>query len=239
VSTSYLVLDIETVLDAELPIVQAADTERLPAPPHHRVVVIGAMMLDAAYEVKRIGIVSEAKDEAGMLADFAKLLEERRPCLVTFNGRSFDLPVIATRCLRYGIPLRHYYRSRDVRYRFNADGHMDLMDYVADFGAAKASRLDVIAKLCGMPGKVGVEGKDVGPLVHAGRLQEVRNYCLCDVAQTAGVFLRVQLLRGELEREEYLRAMQGLLTLIKTDERLSPVAQALNEQRLLLSPEAT
>jgi hypothetical protein len=33
--------------------------------------------------------------------------------------------------------------------------------------------------------------------------------------------------------------MQGLLTLIKTDERLSPVAQALNEQRLLLSLEAT
>ncbi len=237
-STSYLVLDIETVLDAELPIVQAADTERLPAPPHHRVVVIGALMLDSAYEVKRLGVVSEGKDEAGMLNDFAKLLEERRPCLVTFNGRSFDMPVIATRCLRYGIALRHYYRSRDVRYRFSADGHLDLMDYVADFGAAKSSRLDVIAKLCGMPGKVGVEGKDVGPLVHAGRVQEVRNYCLCDVVQTAGVFLRVQLLRGELEREGYLTAMRGLLALVRGDERLAPVAAAVNEARLLLEPES-
>ena len=234
-STSYLVLDIETVLDAELPIVQAADTERLPAPPHHRVVVIGALMLDAAYEVKRLGIVGDAKDEEGMLAAFAKLLEERRPCLVTFNGRSFDMPVIATRCLRYGISLRHYYRSRDVRYRFTAEGHLDLMDYVADFGAAKSSRLDVIAKLCGMPGKVGVEGKDVGPMVHAGRLAEVRDYCLCDVVQTAGVFLRVQLLRGEIEREEYLRAMNGLLALIRGDERLAPVANAINEPRLLLA----
>jgi 3'-5' exonuclease len=237
VSTSYLVLDIETVLDAELPIVQAAEAERLPAPPHHKVVVIGALMFDSTYEVKRIGIFSEGKDEAGTLTDFAKHLEERRPCLVTFNGRSFDMPVIATRCLRYGIPLRHYYRSRDVRYRFTADGHLDLMDFVADFGAAKSSRLDIIAKLCGMPGKVGVEGKDVGPLVHAGRLTEVRNYCLCDVAQTAGVFLRVQLLRGELEREDYLRAMRGLLTLIRSDERLGPVASALNEARLLLEPE--
>jgi len=237
VSTSYLVLDIETVLDAELPIVQAADTERLPAPPHHRVVVIGALFFDAAYEVKRLGLMGDGKDEEGMLIAFAKHLEERRPCLVTFNGRSFDMPVIATRCLRYGISLRHYYRSRDVRYRFTAEGHLDLMDYVADFGAAKSSRLDVIAKLCGMPGKVGIEGKDVGPMVHAGRLSEVRNYCLCDVAQTAGVFLRVQLLRGEIERDEYLRAMNGLVSLIKGDERLAPVAHALNEPRLLLAPE--
>jgi predicted PolB exonuclease-like 3'-5' exonuclease len=234
VATSFLVLDIETVLDPELPIVASSDVERLPSPPHHKVVVLGALLFDLGYEPKRIGVMSEAKDEAGILADFAKLLEDRRPCLVTFNGRGFDLPVIATRCLRYGIPLRHYYRSRDVRYRFSAEGHLDLMDYVADFGAAKPSRLDVIAKLCGMPGKVGVDGKDVGPMVHAGRLAEVRNYCLCDVAQTAGVFLRVQLLRGELERDRYLIAARQLIELIRSDERLAPVAAAMNEKRLLL-----
>ena len=162
--------------------------ERLPAPPHHRVVVIGVLLFDSSYEPKRINAFSEAKGEAGMLADFSRFLEERRPCLVTFNGRSFDMPVIATRCLRYGISLRHYYSARDVRYRFTADGHLDVMDYLADFGAAKPARLDIIAKLCGMPGKVGIEGKDVGPMVHAGRLAEVKNYCLCDVAQTAAVF---------------------------------------------------
>lgn len=234
VATSYLVLDIETVLDPELPILAASETDRLPAPPHHKIVVIGALLFDALYEPKRIGVMSETKDEPGILADFARLLEERRPCLVTFNGRSFDLPVIATRCLRHGVPLRHYYRSRDVRYRFSPEGHLDLMDYVADFGAAKPSRLDVIAKLCGMPGKVGVDGKDVGPLVHAGRIQEVRNYCLCDVAQTAAVFLRVQLVRGELDRDAYVQAMRRLIELIRADERLAPIASGLNERRLLL-----
>jgi hypothetical protein len=108
------------------------------------------------------------------------------------------------------------------------------MDYVADFGAAKPSKLDIVAKLCGLPGKVGVDGKDVGPLVHAGRLSEVRDYCLCDVAQTAGVFLRVQLLRGELEREAYLQAMGGLVELIQEDARVAPVAAGLNVDRLLL-----
>ncbi|HET9958708.1 MAG TPA: 3'-5' exonuclease, partial [Polyangiaceae bacterium] len=234
-ASDFLVLDIETVLDPELPIAASNEADRLPPPPHHKVVVIGALLFDGGYEPKRLGVMSESKDEPGILTDFAKLLEERRPCLVTFNGRGFDLPVIAMRCLRYGIPFRHYYRSRDVRYRFSADGHLDLMDYVADFGATRPTRLDVIAKLCGMPGKVGVDGKDVGPLVHAGRIGEVRNYCLCDVVQTAGVFLRVQLLRGELARENYLTAMGRLLEMIRSDPRLEPVVQALNERRLLLN----
>ncbi|HEY6078445.1 MAG TPA: 3'-5' exonuclease, partial [Polyangiaceae bacterium] len=228
-AASFLVLDIETVLDPELPIAQSGDVERLPAPPHHKIVVIGALLFDSTYQVRRIAVLADGKDEPGMLHDFARLLDERRPCLVTFNGRGFDLPVIATRCLRYGVTFRHYYHSRDVRYRFTADGHLDLMDYIADFGATKSAKLDVIAKLCGMPGKVGVDGKDVGPMVHAGRIQEVRDYCLCDVAQTAGVFLRLQLVRGEIDRERYLAAMASLLQAIRDNPKLAPVAAALNE----------
>src|SRR6201996_8864290 len=225
---SHLVLDIETVLDPELPIAEGSEVERLPAPPHHQIVVVGVLWFDVDYKVSRLGVIGEGKDEASTLRDFARFLEDRKPELVTYNGRGFDLPVIAARCLRHGVPLRHYYRSRDVRYRFSADGHLDLMDYVADFGAARPAKLDIVAKLCGMPGKVGIDGKDVGPMVHAGRIQEVRNYCLCDVAQTAGVFLRVQLVRGEIDRDRYLSAMRGLIAQIKNDPRLAPVAEALD-----------
>lgn len=237
-ANSFLVLDIETVLDPALPIAEVSDVERIPAPPHHQVVVLGALWFSGEYEVRRIGIVGQGKNEAGILSDFARLLDERKPCLISYNGRGFDMPVIATRCLRYGIPLRHYYSSRDVRYRFSPEGHLDLMDYVADFGAAKPSKLDVVARLCGMPGKLGLDGKDVGPLVHAGRLDEVRNYCLCDVAQTAAVFLRVQLVRGELPRDSYLTAMRSLIAAIRRDDRLGPLATAMNEPRLLLEPDS-
>jgi predicted PolB exonuclease-like 3'-5' exonuclease len=231
---THLVLDIETVLDPELPITEASDVERLPAPPHHQIVVVGVLWFDSDYKVSRLGIVGEGKDEASALRDLARFLEERKPELVTYNGRSFDMPVIAARCLRHGIPLRHYYRSREVRYRYSADGHLDLMDYVADFGAARPSKLDVIAKLCGMPGKVGIAGHDVGPMVHAGRIEEVRNYCLCDVVQTAGVFLRVELLRGEIDLDSYRQAMGGLIETIRTDARVAPVSKGLNEARLLV-----
>jgi 3'-5' exonuclease len=70
--------------------------------------------------------------------------------------------------------------------------------------------------------------------VHAGRVEEVRNYCLCDVVQTAGVFLRTQLVRGELDSSQYQQAMAGLLRAALNDRRLDPVSAAWNESRLLL-----
>jgi predicted PolB exonuclease-like 3'-5' exonuclease len=234
VSKSYLVIDIETILDPELPIEESSEAERLPAPPHHKVVVIGALWLDESHMARKLGVFGEQKEEEEILADFAKFLEDRQPTLVTWNGRGFDMPVIVSRCLRYGIPMRHYYCSRDVRYRFSPEGHLDLMDYIADFGAAKPAKLDIVARLIGMSGKVGVAGKDVGPMVHAGRIQEVRNYCMCDVVQTAAILLRVQLLRGELDRAGYLNAMHSLIVMLKQDERVVAVAGSINEPRLLL-----
>jgi 3'-5' exonuclease len=231
---THLVLDIETVLDPELPIPESGETEGLPPPPHHEIVCIGVLWFGANYEVRKVGIIGEDKPEPEVLADFSRFLERQRPVLVTFNGRGFDLPVIAARCFKHGQSLGYYYRERNVRYRFSVDGHMDLMDFLSDYGAAKRSRLDLSARLCGMPGKVGVDGKDVGPMVHAGRLSEVRAYCLCDVVQTAGVFLRTQLVRGEISREQYLQAMAGLMRAALNDRRLDPVTAAWNETRLLL-----
>ena len=91
-----------------------------------------------------------------------------------------------------------------------------------------------MAKLCGLPGKLGIAGRDVADYVAAGRLREVVDYCLCDVVQTAGVFLRVQLLRGALAREDYVAAAKNLVSCIKSDPRLEPVASGLNEARFLL-----
>jgi len=232
---SYLVLDIETIVDPELPISESSVVERLPAPPHHQVVAIGVLWLDRNYSVLRIGVIGEGKTEAAALLDFTRFTEERQPNLITYNGRGFDLPVLASRCLRHGIPFRYYYQQRDVRYRFSADGHLDLMDFIADFGATRSARLDVMAKLCGMPGKVGVDGKDVGPMVHAGQIDLVRNYCLCDVVQTAGVFLRVQLLRGELTPGAYQEAIGGLIAAARAEPRVAPGVEAWNEPRLRLT----
>lgn len=232
---SFLVLDIETVLDPELPLPQpGGEASSLPPPPHHQIVVIGVLWLDANHRVQRLGVIGDGKGEAAMLADFAHFLDERAPDLVTWNGRGFDLPVIAARCLRHGVVLRHYYGDREVRYRFSTAGHYDVMDYLADFGAARPAKLDTAARLVGMPGKVGVDGKDIGPMIHAGRLADVQAYCLTDVVQTAAVFLRLELVRGALSREAYLDAMRSLLAQVDGDPRLAALLPGTNRARLLL-----
>jgi predicted PolB exonuclease-like 3'-5' exonuclease len=108
------------------------------------------------------------------------------------------------------------------------------MDFLADFGAAKNARLDVYAKLVGFPGKVGVDGSQVAPMVHAGRLDEVNAYCLCDVAQTAAIFLRVELLRGVFDRPRYREAARALLAFIDEQPRLQPVAEKVDRTRFLV-----
>ena len=97
-STSYLVLDIETVLDAELPIVQAAEAERLPAPPHHKVVVIGALMFDSSYEIKRIGDREFAQVSSANMAQRIKWCDNgvdeiKTGKLDVFNNASLTRPL--------------------------------------------------------------------------------------------------------------------------------------------------
>jgi hypothetical protein len=72
-------------------------------------------------------------------------------------------------------------------------------------------------------------------MVHAGQIDLVRNYCLCDVVQTTAVFLRVQLLRGELTPLGYQEAMGGLIAAARAEARVAPVVQAWNEPRLRLT----
>lgn len=231
----FLVLDIETIPDPDVPASSDWDPEKILSVPYHKIVCIGALLFDADYRIKSLGILSEAKPERGVVEDFIRFVDSRTPTLVTFNGRGFDLPVIAMRCLKYGIPFRHYYQARDVRYRYTADGHFDVMDFLSDFGGTKSARLDAVAKLIGMPGKVGVDGKGVAGLVAAGKFTEVCNYCLCDVVQTAGIFLRTQFLRGEIQSIVYLNAMAELVMKINGDPRLKPVAESMNVERLMLT----
>ena len=234
----YLVLDIETVPDPLLyvPPETVAGQER-PFPPIyvHRPIVIGVLWLDDEYNFQRIGCIGENKDELGMLGDFAAFADAYRPHLVTYNGRSFDLPVIALRCLRHGVPLRFFFQDKEYRYRFSDQGHIDLYDFLSEHGAARVGSLDAIARIIGLPGKVGVDGSQVEGLYNGGQLDLIKRYCLTDVAQTAFLFLRYRLLQGVLDVPGYQRAASGLLSALEADGRVQPVLERIDRTRLLLT----
>jgi len=249
-AAEYLVLDIETIPDVERwqrP--EGPEGANAPFPPTwaHRIVVIGCLLLDHGYRLKRIGVIGDAsvpttqdahgvtadERERKLLEDFSRFVGKARPVLVTYNGRSFDLPVIALRSLCHAVPLGWYYREKGVRYRFSEDGHLDLCDWLADHGATRAGKLDAVARLIGLPGKVGIDGSQVEGLFQAGQLDVIQKYCLADVAQTALLFLRFRLLQGQLPLDQYREATTALLDALAADGRVGEVLDGLDRRHLL------
>jgi predicted PolB exonuclease-like 3'-5' exonuclease len=241
-SAEYLVLDIETIPDLERwnrP--EAQDQAVFPPTWAHRIVVIGCLWLDHGYRLKRLGVIGDPAGGVGtpdeceraLLEDFTRFVGRAHPVLVTYNGRAFDLPVIALRSLCHGVPLGWYYREKNVRYRYSEEGHLDLCDWLADHGATRSGSLDAVARLIGLPGKVGVDGSQVEGLYRAGQLAAVQRYCLADVAQTALLFLRFRLLQGLLAPGEYQGAVTALLDALAADGRVPEVLEGIDRAHLV------
>lgn len=240
---SYLVLDIETVPDTQLwthPEPQAAGTPGLqrPFPPTyaHRVIVIGCLWLDHEYRLRRFGIVGEGADpgdERAILEDFSTFVGRHRPALVTYNGRTFDMPVLALRALHCAVPMPWYYRQRASRAREGEGAHIDLCDWLANHGAARSSSLDALARLIGLPGKVGVDGSQIEGMFKEGLLSRIQDYCLSDVVQTALLFLRFRLLQGVLDHGRYRAAVTALTDALAGDDRLGQLLRHIDGDRLM------
>jgi predicted PolB exonuclease-like 3'-5' exonuclease len=135
-----------------------------------------------------------------------------RAKIVTFNGRGFDLPLLELAAFRYGCCAMDYFqRSRN---RFN--GHIDLFDWLANYGGCRlAGGLDLLSKLLGKPGKMGIAGDQVYAMYLDGRLQEINDYCMSDVLDTYFVFLRTRVLTGDLsiqQEHELVQAAKAWLT---------------------------
>jgi predicted PolB exonuclease-like 3'-5' exonuclease len=219
---SVLVLDIETVRDPAVWSPPEDEPDKFPPPHACRPIVIGMVLLEVdgpTMATRRIGALS-GDEERPLLEGFGRSLAaaakgQGRPALVTWNGRAFDLPVLMLRSLRYGIGQRWYYGSRDTRYRYTEEGHCDLADAMGDYGACRALGLDGMARLIGLPGKPTgadeVTGANVGAAYAAGRLEEITNYCIADAVQTAFLWLRWAVLKGEVDLDAYQVAAGDLL----------------------------
>lgn len=233
---SYLIFDIETIPDSSLwarPEVDAGPEAAFPPTYAHQTIVIGCLWLDWDYRLRHLEIVGEGKDERGMLDDFSRFVQRNRPALVTYNGRSFDLPVIALRSLRHGVPMGWYYEERSVHERYSDQRHIDLCDWLTDHGATRYGSLDALARLIGLPGKLGTDGSQIESLYRDGCIERIRNYCLADVVQTTLLFLRFRLLQGVLDRRHYRDIVGDLTARLRADARLSEFMAAVDGERLL------
>jgi predicted PolB exonuclease-like 3'-5' exonuclease len=77
------------------------------------------------------------------------------------------------------------------------------MDLLAMYQPRNNARLDAMAKLCGFPGKLGMDGSQVYPAYLEGKLEEIRRYCETDVMNTYLLYCRFQKMRAGLNEAQY------------------------------------
>lgn len=165
------------------------------------------------FKVGTLGQIESTEKE--MIQEFYQLIDRYTPQLVSWNGSGFDLPVLNYRALVNGVSASRFWEmgesqdhdAREFKYnnyisRYHLR-HLDLMDLLAFYQGKANAPLDKLAKLCGFPGKMGMDGSQVWTAFLDNQLMDIRRYCETDVVNTYLMYCRYQLFRGAFTQEEY------------------------------------
>src|SRR5574341_386165 len=205
----------------------------------HRVIAIGFTWLDldapAEAFVRSVGCVGTSAfgdNEAGLLTSWDEFVKRESPTVVTFNGRSFDVPVLGFRALRHGIA--QAWADSEYRHRYG-DQHMDLFDLLTEHGAVPRDgcSLDTFSTIIGLPSKGEENGSKVPAMWKAGKIAQIEGYCTADTVRTAFLLLRYKLMRGQLTTERYRELARQLLA-TAGGMGLGAVTFGVDVKRLLL-----
>ncbi|KAB2321380.1 3'-5' exonuclease [Betaproteobacteria bacterium SCN1] len=181
----------------------------------HRVVAISCVLRHTdktgGDQLKIWSLGERDSSEAELIQRFYDGIERYTPQLVSWNGGGFDLPVLHYRGLIHGVAAPRYWDwgDDDKEFKWNSylgryhTRHLDLMDVLAMYQPRANAPLDDMAKLCGFPGKLGMDGSKVLEAYQAGEIDAIRNYCETDVMNTWLVYLRFQKMRGTLNEAAY------------------------------------
>src|SRR6516165_9226989 len=186
-------LDLGNATEAE---VREALGSGFPKHPLHKIACIGALVASRQVEgwhVDALGAphIGESS-EPRLISDFIEKIGQLRPQLITFNGHSFDLPVLryratVNRISALGLQVRPYF------HRYTEDA-LDLRDVLGSYVPGAKVKLDDVSKILGLSGKpVGIDGNRVEEMVLAGQIDEVAQYCDSDVLNTYRVWLIYEL----------------------------------------------
>jgi len=237
-----LVWDIETIpdisgfaaannlFDKTAAEVRAAMGDKFPKHIYHSIACIGALIAHHDgdhWVVDALGAphVGE-RSEKELIASFVDRIAELTPQLVTFNGSSFDLPVLRYRAMTHsiaalGLSARPYFN----RY---TDDAIDLCDVLSSFTPAAKSSLHELCRVMGIPGKPeGIDGGEVEKYFRDGRIQDIADYCESDVVNTYRVWLRYELFRGKLTDTAFQASEANLSEFIQARSNVKPHLSAM------------
>src|SRR5215831_3164600 len=192
--------------------------DKFPKHIYHSIICIGALVAhqeSGGWVIDALGApnISERSEKA-LISSFVDRIAELAPQLVTFNGSSFDLPVLRYRAMVNGVAapglsMRQYFN------RYTEDA-IDLCDVLSSFSPQGKATLHELCRVMGLPGKPdGISGGDVEKYYREGQIREIADYCESDVVNTYRVWLRYELFRGRLMNPAYQASEINLTEFIR------------------------
>ncbi len=200
--------------------------------PYHQVVSISAVIADDFGLFQKVSSI-DGNSEKEMIENFLSFIERHNPKLVSFNGRAFDMPMLMVRAMKYNLTCHAYFERENkilnkskwdnYRYRFSDRFHIDIMDHIGEFGAVRGLKLDILCMMMGIPGKFDVSGDEVFSLYYDNKIEKIKEYCESDVLNTYWLYLKYELLKGEITIEDYLHFLDTMSKKIPQDRSYSKV----------------
>jgi 3'-5' exonuclease len=193
--------------------VRGAIGEKFPKHIYHSIVCIGALIAHREadhWAVDAVGAphVGE-RTEKQLIIAFCDKIAELSPQLVTFNGNSFDLPVLRYRAMVHGVSALGL-STRPYFHRYTEDA-IDLCDALSSFSSQSKATLHEISRVMGLPGKPkGFDGGEVERYFREGKIEEIAEYSEADVVGTYQVWLRYELFRGSLSQDAFEASERNL-----------------------------
>src|SRR5579863_4254817 len=199
--------------------------DKFPKHIYHSIICIGALIAHQDgdhWVVDALGAphVGE-RSERELIGAFVDRIADLTPQLVTFNGSSFDLPVLRYRAMTHciaalGLSARPYFN------RYTEDA-LDLCDVLSSFAPHTKASLNELSRIMGLPGKPdSMDGTEVERYFLDGKIKEIADYCETDVVNTYRVWLRYELFRGKLSDIAFQASEANLSEFIRVRSNVKP-----------------
>ncbi len=162
------------------------------------------------HSIPQIGETSDdKKSETHIVSRFLDAVGKNKPQVVGYNSVRADLRILVQRAVTNGLSVPSFARRPDKPWEgadyFSgfSDWNVDMMNIVG--GNRSTPSLNELARLSGIPGKMGVDGNEVAPMWLEGRIDDIVRYNEFDALTTYLLWLRFAHFGGFFDAQEYKR----------------------------------
>lgn len=190
----------------------------------------------AYYSVKNVrtaGNIDSAEED--VIQKFSEFCKKNTPRLISFNGKTFDIPVLKYRAMKYKIQFDWFYQEIQVsQYKREATYHdkwgdkynYDLLDfYKPKSGGVKMSE---ICAAFDIPCKIEGSGDGVQDMYNRGEIERIRNYCETDVLATFALFLVAEYHMNNINLYGYQKSFENLIEYGQNNKEIAHIYEFCN-----------